>query len=126
MSEFEGLPTEYFDAESVAVIVNGERRHLSPLQLRVLQHLWQHRNKTVSPRAIEAAIYPPMAKRPADALNVIKVTVCKLRKCLVGTPLRIETVYGRGYLLRVVGRPVAKSVPLPPRAPETALQPSAT
>jgi DNA-binding response OmpR family regulator len=127
LSEFEGLPTEYFDAESGAVIVNGERRHLSPLQSRVLRHLWQHRNKIVSPRAIEAAIYPPMAKRSADALNVIKVTVCMLRKLIAGTPLRIETVYGRGYLLRViVARPFATTMPLPPRAAEAALQPPAT
>ena len=125
MSEFEELPTEYFDAEGVAVIVNDERRHLSPLQSRVLQHLWQHRNKIVTPPALVTAIYPRTATEPGNALRVLRVTLCKLRKLIAGTPLCIETVHGRGYLLRVVGRPVAKSVPLPPRAAEAALQPSA-
>ena len=124
MSEFEGLPTMYFDAESGAVTINGERRRMSPLQSRVLQHLWQHRNKTVSPRAIATAIYPPTAQQPDDALSVIKVTICRLRKHLAGTPLRIETVYSRGYLLRViVGRPVAKTMQLPSPSAEAALQP---
>jgi DNA-binding response OmpR family regulator len=62
----------------------------------------------VSPHAIAAAIYTPTAKQPDDALGVIKVTICRLRKHLAGTPLGIETVYSRGYLLRViVARPVA-------------------
>jgi len=76
----------------------------------------------VSPDAIAAAIYTPTAKQPDDALGVNKVTICRLRRHLGGTPLRIEAVYGRGYLLRViVGRPVA-----PRRAAEAALQPPAT
>jgi DNA-binding winged helix-turn-helix (wHTH) protein len=126
LSEFEGLPTEYFDAEGGGVTVNGARRRMSPLQSRVLQQLWQRRRKVVSPHVIARSIYPPPMEPPDDALGVVTVTVCRLRKLLTGTPLRIETVYRRGYLLRViVARPVANDAAASAAA-AAALQPSAT
>ncbi len=58
------------------------------------------------------AMYPPPAERPTEFNNLLKVTICQLRKILAtrGSPQCIQTLRGRGY--RLVQLPSAGSTPI--------------
>ena len=100
MSEPEPLPAKYFDPPA-RVIVGAEERRISPQEWTVLQELWRCRGNLVAPPALMAALYPAPKTPPDQFPNLLKVTICRLRQKLVGTPLSIETVYRKGYGLRV-------------------------
>jgi len=100
VSEPEPLPAKYFDPPD-RIIVGAEGRRVSPQEWTVLQELWRCRGNLVAPPALMAALYPAPKTPPDQFPNLLKVTICRLRAKLVGTPLRIENVWGRGYRLRV-------------------------
>jgi DNA-binding response OmpR family regulator len=99
VNELDPLPSAYFDPPD-RIIVGAEERRISPQQCTVLQELWR-RGSVVPHPALMAALYPLPKTPPAHFSNLLKVTICRLRAKLDGTPLRIETVYGKGYRLRV-------------------------
>lgn len=103
MSEPDPLPS-YFDPPN-GVFVHGERRRISRQQWTVLRALWRFLGKTVSHDVFFDALYPPAKQPPGDFKNLLKVTICRLRAALVGLPLRIETVWGKGYRLLATPTP---------------------
>ena len=100
MSEFDPLTREYFDPPNL-IIVGADERRITPQEWTVLQELWRCRGNLVAPPALMAALYTAPKTPPDQFPNLLKVTICRLRAKLVGTPLCIETVWGRGYRLRV-------------------------
>jgi two-component system cell cycle response regulator CtrA len=90
--------TVNFDTQSVEV--GGKRIHLTPNEYGVLELLCQHLGVEVRKEAILNQLY---AGRDEPDPRIVDVFVCKLRKKLTeassGTN-DIETVWGRGYMLR--------------------------
>jgi DNA-binding winged helix-turn-helix (wHTH) protein len=88
---------QLFDIERSSIIVAGERRRLSPLQLDLLQALWDSQ-RVLDRDDLGIAIYGHRA-RPTGVHAVLKVTIHRLRKALAGSSYRIDTFYGKGYRL---------------------------
>jgi two-component system cell cycle response regulator CtrA len=90
--------TVNFDTQSVEV--GGKRIHLTPNEYGILELLCQHLGVEVRKEAILNQLY---AGRDEPDPRIVDVFVCKLRKKLTeassGTN-DIETVWGRGYMLR--------------------------
>jgi two-component system cell cycle response regulator CtrA len=90
--------TVNFDTQSVEV--GGKRIHLTPNEYGVLELLCQHQGVEVRKEAILNRLY---AGRDEPDPRIVDVFVCKLRKRLtraLGGTNYIETVWGRGYMLR--------------------------
>ena len=104
MSEPEPLPSQYFDPPD-RVIVGTERRRVNAQEWTVLEALWRCRGRLVDHPSLMAALYPPPKTPTKHFDSLLKVTVCRLRAKLVGTPLHIENVFGQGYRLRVTAVP---------------------
>jgi DNA-binding response OmpR family regulator len=100
VNELDPLPSAYFDPPD-RIIVGAEERRINPQQCTVLQELWRCRGSVVPHPALMAALYPLPKIPPRESANLLKVKICELRAKLDGTPLRIETVYGKGYRLRL-------------------------
>ena len=99
MSEFDPLPREYFDPPNL-IIVGADERRITPQEWTVLQQLWQSRGALVSGRGFLEVLYPEPKTPPKQVANLLKVTICRLRAKLAGTPVKIETVHRKGYRLR--------------------------
>ncbi len=86
------------DTKSVAV--NGERVHLTGKEYQVLELLALRKGTTLSQEMFLNNLYGGMDE---PELKIIDVFICKLRKKLAnasGGKDYIETVWGRGYILR--------------------------
>ena len=86
------------DTKSVAV--NGERVHLTGKEYQVLELLALRKGTTLSKEMFLNNLYGGMDE---PELKIIDVFICKLRKKLAnasGGKDYIETVWGRGYILR--------------------------
>jgi DNA-binding winged helix-turn-helix (wHTH) protein len=73
----------------------------TPRQQRCLDML-ERANARVVPEVIMMdAMYPPPADRPTKFNNLLRVTICQLRKILAagGSSLCIQNLRGRGYRL---------------------------
>ena len=83
--------------------VSGNRIHLTTKEFQVLEALAMRRGATLTKEMILNQLYGGMDE---PELKIIDVFVCKLRKKLTsasGGKDFIETVWGRGYLLRDFG-----------------------
>jgi two-component system cell cycle response regulator CtrA len=93
-----GELTVDFDTQSVEL--GGKRIHLTPNEYGVLELLCQRQGVEVRKEAILNQLY---AGRDEPDPKIVDVFVCKLRRKLAeassGTTC-IETVWGRGYMLR--------------------------
>jgi len=90
--------TVAFDTQSVEV--GGKRVHVTPNEYDILELLCQRRGMEVRKEIILNHLY---AGRDEPEVKIIDVFVCKLRKKLAeasGGENYIETVWGRGYMLR--------------------------
>ncbi len=90
--------TVNFDTQSVEVA--GKRVHVTPKEYGILELLCQRQGVEVRKEAILNHLY---AGRDEPDLKIVDVFVCKLRKRLTaasGGENYIETVWGRGYMLR--------------------------
>src|ERR1700757_2571344 len=86
--------------DTKAVEVNGQRVHLTSKEYQMLELLWLRRGTTLTKEMFLNHLYGGMDE---PELKIIDVFVCKLRKKLaVATSGEnyIETVWGRGYVLR--------------------------
>jgi DNA-binding response OmpR family regulator len=73
----------------------------TPRQQRCLDMLERANGRVVNRNAMREAMYPPPMDEPIDFENLLKVTVCQLRK-IMGSGQdrpRIDTVWGKGYRL---------------------------
>jgi two-component system cell cycle response regulator CtrA len=89
------------NVESKTVEVNGQRVHLTSMEYELLERLALRKGVTLTKEMILNHLYGGMDREPK--FKIINVFVCKLRKKLcaaTGGPHYIETVWGRGYMLR--------------------------
>jgi len=86
--------------DNKSVAVDGERVHLTGKEYQILELLALRRGTTLSKEIFLNNVYGGMDE---PELKIIDVFICKLRKKLAnasGGKDYIETVWGRGYMLR--------------------------
>jgi two-component system cell cycle response regulator CtrA len=85
------------------VQVNGRDAPLTPMQYQMLELLALHKGTTVTKKVFMSHLYGVMNGPP---IKIIDVFICKLRKKLAGMKggagYKLETVWGRGYVLRTL------------------------
>jgi pimeloyl-ACP methyl ester carboxylesterase len=84
------------DSANCALVLDGERVLLTPLELGVFEHLEQHHQRVVPRADLVAAVW----KQASIGSNVVDAVVRTLRKKLGRYRDRIETVTGHGYRFR--------------------------
>jgi two-component system cell cycle response regulator CtrA len=100
------------NVESRIVEVNGQRVRLTSMEYQLLEWLALRKGMTLTKKMMLNHLYGGMDRVPK--FKIIDVFICKLRRKLrtvTGGPHYIETVWGRGYVLRdpaerTVGRAV--------------------
>ncbi len=103
-----------FDTQTVAV--GGDRVYVTPKEYRILELLCQRQGVVLSKEALLDHLY---AGRDEPETKIIDVFVCKLRKKLAeasGGQNYIETVWGRGYMLRAQTEDTGSGPTLPQQA----------
>ncbi len=88
------------DLEAKTVEVNGQRVHLTGKEYQMLELLSLRKGKTLMKEMFLNHLYGGMNE---PGRKIIDVLICKLRKKLAGASDGkdyIETVWGRGYMLR--------------------------
>ncbi|MGQ0656915.1 MAG: response regulator transcription factor [Chromatiales bacterium] len=92
------------DTAAQKVTVNGQDVELTAFEYKVLEHLMLHAGEVVSKSALSEHVYEEDMDRDS---NVLEVIIGRLRKKI--DPERtlnpIETLRGRGYLLRLERTP---------------------
>jgi two-component system cell cycle response regulator CtrA len=94
--------------DSKTVEINGARVHLTRKEYQMLEILSLRKGMTLSKEMFLNHLYGGMDEPDA---KIIDVFVCKLRKKLTnasGGKNYIETVWGRGYVMREQGEPEAR------------------
>jgi pimeloyl-ACP methyl ester carboxylesterase len=84
------------DSANCALLLDGERVPLTPLELGVFEHLARNRERVVPRADLVAAVW----KQASTGSNVVDAVVRTLRKKLGRYRDRIETVTGHGYRFR--------------------------
>jgi two-component system cell cycle response regulator CtrA len=90
------------------VEINGARLHLTVKEYQMLELLCLHKDRPITKEMFLNHIYGGMDEPEA---KIIDVFICKLRKKLANASMGqnyIETVWGRGYVLREPTENVAK------------------
>jgi two-component system cell cycle response regulator CtrA len=106
--------TVNFDTQSVEI--GGNRVSVTPKEYRILELLCQRQGVVLSKEIFLDHLY---AGRDEPETKIIDVFVCKLRKKLAeasGGKNYIETVWGRGYMLRAPTDGIESSTTTPQRA----------
>jgi two-component system cell cycle response regulator CtrA len=89
------------DAERKTVEVNGQRVRLTSMEYQLLEWLALRKGMTLTKEMMLNHLYGGKDRVPK--FKIIDVFICKLRRKLreaTGGPHYIETVWGRGYMLR--------------------------
>jgi two-component system response regulator PhoP len=88
------------DTGSQQVTVNGREVNLTAFEYKVLEHLMLHAGEVISKSELSEHMYEEDMDRDS---NVLEVIIGRLRKKLDPdkTLNPIETLRGRGYLLRL-------------------------
>jgi DNA-binding winged helix-turn-helix (wHTH) protein len=91
------LPAEHFDNDQHAIIVNGDRRRLTPHQWRLLLIFWERQDRVLSKDVLFALLYDDKPNELPEP-KTLDVYICHLRAALRGSPFMIETTFAEGYL----------------------------
>lgn len=88
-----------FDMSTGDVIVNGERRHVEPQQAVIFGFLAKHPGRSITrAQILDAFTYNrPECEHPS--IDLVTVQLCRIRKVLKGSNLRIETLWNGSYRL---------------------------
>jgi two-component system, cell cycle response regulator CtrA len=89
------------NVEGKTVEVNGQRVHLTSMEYELLERLALRKGMTLTKEMMLNHLYGGMDREPE--FKIINVFVCRLRRKLraaTGGSHYIETVWGRGYVLR--------------------------
>jgi two-component system cell cycle response regulator CtrA len=95
------------DTQKVAV--NGQRIHLTSKEYQILELLVLRRGAALSKEMLLNHLYGGMDEPEP---KIIDVFVCKLRKKLGSAAGQIETVWGRGYMLREPDVTIGHQLPM--------------
>lgn len=85
------------DFDAGVAILDDRAIILTPNQAIILDTLVNAAPRQVSRELLMSRLYKTDADEPE--IKIIDVFVCKLRKGLVGTKYRIDTLWGKGYKL---------------------------
>jgi len=88
------------DLDTKAVEINGARVHLTSKEYQMLELLALRKGTTLTKEMFLSHLYGGMDE---PDLKIIDVFICKLRKKLAnasGGKNYIETIWGRGYVMR--------------------------
>ena len=91
------------------VEINGARVHLTSKEYQMLEFLALRKGTTLTKEMFLSQLYGGMDE---PEMKIIDVFVCKLRKKLAnasGGKNYIETIWGRGYVMRELGEVEAAS-----------------
>ena len=94
--------------DSKTVDVNGARVHLTGKEYQILELLALRKGNTLTKEMLLSHLYGGMDE---PEMKIIDVFICKLRKKLAnasGGKDYIETVWGRGYVMREQAEPEAR------------------
>lgn len=93
------LPSTIFaiDRDAGIVVSNGRFAHLAPQEFGIFITLYDAGGKLRSKEQLLRAIAPMVDREPE--IKIVDVYVCKVRRKLRGTGVKIETVWGDGYRL---------------------------
>jgi two-component system cell cycle response regulator CtrA len=86
--------------DTKTVEINGARLHLTAKEYQILELLSLRKGKTLTKEMFLSHLYGGMDE---PEMKIIDVFICKLRKklhCASGGKNYIETLWGRGYVLR--------------------------
>jgi DNA-binding response OmpR family regulator len=86
------------DADSPVAWIDDRRVALSPREHTLLQHLVRHAGQVADRRGILSAVF---GYEFDPGTNVIDVHVAHLRKKLESSNVRLETVRGQGYRVKL-------------------------
>lgn len=92
------------DLDRKRVYVDDEEVHMTGKEYQMIEFLALRKGQTITKESFLSALYDD---RDEPEIKIIDVFICKLRKKLTakGHPDYIDTVWGRGYVLRDVPRP---------------------
>lgn len=85
-----------YDGVRRQFLLNGEVLALTPRELGVLRALAQHSGEPLSKQQILDRVFPNDGEVNREAVEVV---VYRLRKRLEGSPVRVVTLRGLGYIL---------------------------
>lgn len=85
-----------YDGVRRQFLLNGEILALTPRELGVLRALAQHSGEPLSKQQILDRVFPHDGEVNREAVEVV---VYRLRKRLEGSPVRVVTLRGLGYIL---------------------------
>ena len=102
------------DVSCQDVVANGVRVHLTVKEFAILQLLMLRRNMIMTKEAILTQVYGGMDE---PEIKIIDVFICKIRNKLTkaGLPNVISTVWGRGYMVKDIGRERSATTPVRPQ-----------
>ena len=95
------------DLDRKAVEIDGARVHLTGKEYQMLELLALRKGTTLTKEMFLSHLYGGMDE---PEMKIIDVFICKLRKKLAsasGGKNYVETIWGRGYVMREQGEPVA-------------------
>jgi two-component system cell cycle response regulator CtrA len=96
------------DLDTKTVEINGTRVHVTGKEYQMLELLALRKDTTLSKEMFLSHLYGGLEE---PEMKIIDVFICKLRKKLAGASGGkdyIETVWGRGYMMREVAEPEVK------------------
>ena len=91
------------NVDDKTVVIGGQRVHLTSKEYQILELLALRRGSTITKEMFLNHLYGGMDE---PEMKIVDVFICKLRKKLLvasGGTNYIETVWGRGYVLRQPG-----------------------
>ncbi len=91
---FEGARA-WTDLNSNAVVIDGTRVLLTPMEYELVEALLGAAPRVITRGHIMDLLYGQATDEPFD--KILDVMICRIRKKLAGTALRIEAIRKRGF-----------------------------
>lgn len=95
----ENLTGILIDSETNDILIDGVLIHFRLLESTIFNVLYKRSPNLVTPDRLMDVLY---ANKPDEPLiAIINVTICTIRRKIQGTRIRIESIWGRGYRLKL-------------------------
>ena len=95
----ENLTGILIDSETNDILINGVLIHFRQLESTIFNTLYKRSPNLVTPDRLMDVLY---ADKPDELFAaIINVTICTIRRKIRGTRVRIESIWGRGYRLKL-------------------------
>tara|TARA_B110001454_G_C12723192_1_gene435850 strand:+ start:16133 stop:16822 length:690 start_codon:yes stop_codon:yes gene_type:complete len=84
------------DSKNHDLRINGELIHLTQVELKIIEKLITEKNQIVKRETLERLIWPDNIPEA----RILDIHITTLRKKIKNFDHKIETIYGKGYLIR--------------------------